>query len=59
MNLANFGAVRWTAYLRPPATKEGKRERNMVVVMLQVKVGDETDSGVMGTRVSDQVHNAP
>jgi hypothetical protein len=36
MHLANFGAARWTAYLRPPATKEGKRERNAVAVMARV-----------------------
>jgi len=59
MNLANFWAVRWTAYLRPPATKEGRRERSMVVVILRVKARDKTDSGAMSTTVSDQDHNAP
>ena len=32
-NLVNFGTVRRMEYLRPPATKEGKRERNMVAVV--------------------------
>ena len=31
-NLANFGAVCWTAYLRPPAIKDGKRERSIVAI---------------------------
>lgn len=34
IGLTNFGTVRGTAYLRPPATKEKKRERNMVVIVL-------------------------
>ena len=51
INLANFGAVRWTAYLRPPVTREGRRERNIVVVVLQVKARGEADSGARSTTV--------
>lgn len=34
--LVNFGAVRCTAYLRPPATKEKKWDRSMVVIVVPV-----------------------
>lgn len=42
------------AYLRPPATKEGKRERSMVVVMAQTKPRDEGPIPVRRVAVSDQ-----
>jgi hypothetical protein len=39
MDLTNFGEVRRTAYLRPPATKGKKQERNMVVIVEPVVEG--------------------
>ena len=39
------------AYLRPLATKEGKQERSIIVVMLQVKARGEADSGARSITV--------
>jgi len=53
-NLANFGTVRWAAYLRPPATKEGKRERNVVAVMARTKMRCRRLIPIRMTTVSGQ-----
>ena len=45
-NLENFGTDRWMTCLRPLATKEGKRERNVVAVMVEAGTRDVTDPGV-------------
>ena len=39
MSLTNFGAVRCTPYLRPPATRGKRQERNMVVIVELVVEG--------------------
>ena len=51
INLANFGTVRWTAYLRPPANKEGRRERNMVVVIARAETRYEGQIPVYQTQL--------
>ena len=51
-NLENFGTGRWMAYLRPPATKEGKRERSMVAAVARARTRDEVDPGARGSGIT-------